>query len=194
MYAPSQNAGNAAEGAEETEGLATTASEVQESTRNRLIAANIPPNAFPQTQNVVATANLGCMLDLSLVARQMRNVEYNPRRFNACICRIRRPVRATALIFRTGKVVLTGAKTEADSRLACRKIARVLQKVGYTTTFEEYKVQNLVASTACEFTVRLETLVLRHRNFASYEPEIFPGCIYDMREPKMVGTCQALGI
>lgn len=60
-----------------------------------------------------------------------RNAEYNPKRFAAVIMRIREP-RTTALIFSSGKMVCTGAKSEEDSRLAARKYARIIQKLGFT--------------------------------------------------------------
>lgn len=44
--------------------------------------------------------------------------------------RIREP-RTTALVFKTGKLVLTGARSEADAHLATRKFARIIQKLGY---------------------------------------------------------------
>ena len=61
------------------------------------------------SRNIVATANLGCELNLKHIALQARNAEYNPKRFAAVIMRIRNP-RTTALIFRSGKIVCTGAK------------------------------------------------------------------------------------
>lgn len=61
----------------------------------------------------------------------VRNAEYNPKRFAAVIMRIREP-RTTALIFSSGKMVCTGAKSEEDSRLAARKYARIIQKLGFT--------------------------------------------------------------
>ena len=48
------------------------------------------------------------------------------QRFKAVIMRIREP-KATALIFASGKVVCTGARTEIDSRLAARKFARIIK-------------------------------------------------------------------
>ena len=36
-----------------------------------------------------------------------------------------------ALIFGSGKMVCTGAKSEEDSRLAARKYARIVQKLGF---------------------------------------------------------------
>ena len=67
----------------------------------------------PILQNLVATANLNCIeLDLKSIALKCRNAEYNPKRFAAVIMRMQDPLRTTALIFKTGKMVITGAKSE----------------------------------------------------------------------------------
>ena len=68
----------------------------------------------PKLQNIVSTFNLGCELDLRSIALRAKNSEYNPKRFAACIMRIREP-KTTALIFKSGKVVCTGAKSEEIS-------------------------------------------------------------------------------
>lgn len=88
------------------------------------------PGILPQLQNIVSTVNLGCKLDLKKIALHARNAEYNPKRFAAVIMRIREP-RTTALIFSSGKMVCTGAKSEESSRLAARKYARIVQKLGF---------------------------------------------------------------
>lgn len=89
---------------------------------------------MPQLQNIVSTVNLGCKLDLKRIALHARNAEYNPKRFAAVIMRIREP-RTTALIFSSGKMVCTGAKSEEMSRLAARKYARIVQKLGFEVCF-----------------------------------------------------------
>ena len=71
-----------------------------------------PSGIKPTLQNIVATCNLACDLDLKTIAMHARNAEYNPKRFAAVIMRIRDP-KTTALIFRSGKMVVTGAKSEA---------------------------------------------------------------------------------
>jgi transcription initiation factor TFIID TATA-box-binding protein len=38
-----------------------------------------PSGIVPQLQNVVATVNLGCRLDLKEIALHARNAEYNPK-------------------------------------------------------------------------------------------------------------------
>lgn len=100
--------------------------------------------------------------------------------------RIREP-RTTALIFSSGKMVCTGAKrsvssrarplpsafspgtsalSEEQSRLAARKYARVVQKLGFPARFMDFKIQNMVASCDVCFPIRLEGLVLTHQQFS----------------------------
>lgn len=88
-------------------------------------------DAGPQINNVVATVSLGCLIDLKTIAVRVRNAggccdtcgccglrvclvcgsrlstEYNPKKFAAAILRIRAP-RSTALLFTTGRLVVTG--------------------------------------------------------------------------------------
>ncbi|KAG8041752.1 hypothetical protein G9C98_007056 [Cotesia typhae] len=100
-----------------------------------------------------------------------RNSEYNPARFTGLVMRIRNP-RATALIFRSGKLVCTGARCEEDSYLATRKFARIIQKIGFHVKFKDFKIQNIVATCDLKFPIKLESLCESHGNFTSYEPEL----------------------
>ena len=100
------------------------------------------------------------------------------QRFAAVIMRIRDP-KTTALIFASGKMVVTGAKSEDDSRLASRKYARIVQKLGFDAKFSEFKIQNIVGSCDVKFPIRLEGLAYSHGQFSSYEPEVrfLSGCM-----------------
>ncbi|XP_055638688.1 TBP-related factor isoform X2 [Toxorhynchites rutilus septentrionalis] len=138
-----------------------------------------------QVKNCVATVSLGCDLNLQTINFRTRNTEYNPSRFHGVVMRIRDP-RCTALVFRSGKIVCTGAKNVHDANLAARKFARIIQKVGYNVRFVEFKVQNLVATVDLRFPIRLENLNQIHGQFSSYEPELFPGLIYRMVKPRVV--------
>lgn len=93
---------------------------------------NVLNNIF--YRNCVATVNLGCTLDLQKINFRTRNSEYNPQRFHGVVMRIRDP-RCTALIFKTGKVVCTGARNENDANLGSRKFARIIQKLGHPVSF-----------------------------------------------------------
>lgn len=81
-------------------------------------------------RNVVATVNLVTELNLMKINFCTRNTEYNPSRFKGLVMRIREP-KTTALIFKSGKVVVTGAKSEEAALLAARKYARIIQKLGF---------------------------------------------------------------
>jgi transcription initiation factor TFIID TATA-box-binding protein len=140
---------------------------------------------IPTLQNVVATVNLNCKLDLKNIALRARNAEYNPKRFAAVIMRIREP-KTTALIFASGKMVITGAKSEKSSRMAAQRYAKIIHKLGFNATFDDFKIQNIVSSCDTKFSIRLEGLAYAHSNYCSYEPELFPGLIYRMVKPKIV--------
>ncbi|RCV42141.1 hypothetical protein SETIT_9G192100v2 [Setaria italica] len=144
-----------------------------------------PSGLVPTLQNIVSTVNLDCQLDLQHIANSARNAEYNPKRFAAVIMRIRDP-KTTALVFASGKIVCTGAKSEEHSKLAARKYARIVQKLGFSARFKDFKIQNIVGSCDVKFPIRLEGLALASGIFANYEPEIFPGLIYRMADPKIV--------
>ncbi|KAH0539345.1 TATA-box-binding protein 2 [Cotesia glomerata] len=139
----------------------------------------------PVIQNVVSTVNLETELNLMKINACTRNSEYNPARFIGLVMRIRNP-RATALIFRSGKLVCTGARCEEDSHLATRKFARIIQKIGFHVKFKDFKIQNIVATCDLKFPIKLESLCESHGNFTSYEPELYPGLIYRLIAPRIV--------
>ncbi|NXS96490.1 TBPL2 protein, partial [Jacana jacana] len=147
-------------------------------------SSGIVPQLHQQCVLVAERANgiLGC------VGKSVARRSFSPSAlhwFAAVIMRIREP-RTTALIFSSGKMVCTGAKSEEQSRLAARKYARVVQKLGFPAKFLDFKIQNMVGSCDVKFPIRLEGLVLTHQQFSSYEPELFPGLIYRMVKPRIV--------
>ena len=136
-------------------------------------------------QNMSSTADLGVRLDLKQIALRCRNTEFNPRRFAAVIMRLREP-RATALVFASGKLVITGTKSTHNSSLATKKIAYILERVGFQPAgFINFKVQNIVGTVDAGFPIRLEGVAFAHPTFSSYEPELFPGLIYRLVQPRV---------
>ena len=136
-------------------------------------------------QNVVATATLNQKVDLNAVVKGYPNVEYRPEKFPGLVLRLKRPKTAT-LIFRTGKMVCTGARSARESRRAIMKVVRELKKGGIIIIKKpSVEVVNIVASASLGGNVDLETAVTTLGK-AMYEPEQFPGLIYRMDEPKVV--------
>ena len=83
-------------------------------------------------------------------------------------------------------MVVTGAKTSDASINAAKKFTSIIQKVGFPgAKFTDYKVQNTTATCDIGFPIRLEGFLYAHASKSTYEPELFPGLIYRMTEPKM---------
>uniref|UniRef100_A0A3B4ZGC7 Uncharacterized protein n=1 Tax=Stegastes partitus TaxID=144197 RepID=A0A3B4ZGC7_9TELE len=95
--------------------------------------------------NVVSVVNLGCRLDLDLIARTAWNVVYSAQVSHMLTMRIRKP-RTTANIFYTGKLVCTGATSMEESKVAARRFARIVQKLGFPVRFLNFRIQMIVAT------------------------------------------------
>ncbi len=135
--------------------------------------------------NVVATASLDQTLDLLTIMKTFMNVEYRPKRFPGLVFRLKRP-KTTTLIFSTGKMVCTGAKSEKQARSAVRKVVRELKNSGIIIlNTPNIQIQNMVASANLQGKVDLEAAADIMDN-VMYEPEQFPGLIYRMADPKVV--------
>jgi transcription initiation factor TFIID TATA-box-binding protein len=136
-------------------------------------------------QNVVATGTLSQKVDLNAVEKSYPNAEYRPEKFPGAVLRLKRP-KTAILIFSTGKMVCTGARSEKESRSAIMKVVKELKKGGVVILSKpDFEVVNIVASVSLGGKVDLEKAVVTLRH-TMYEPEQFPGLIYRMEEPKVV--------
>ena len=136
-------------------------------------------------ENVVASATLNQRIDLNAVVKGYPGVEYRPEQFPGLVFRLKRPKTAT-LIFNSGKMVCTGAKSEKESKRAVMKVIRELKKSGIIIIGKpELKIQNIVASANLAGLIDLERSAYSLGR-TMYEPEQFPGLIYRMDDPKVV--------
>ena len=143
-------------------------------------------------ENVVASATLNQQVDLNAVVKGFPSVEYRPDQFPGLVFRLRRPKTAT-LIFHSGKMVCTGARSEKEARRAIVKVVREMKNGGIIILRKpEIKIQNIVASGSLGGKVDLE-LAVGALGKTMYEPEQFPGLIHRMDEPKVVILLFATG-
>ena len=144
-----------------------------------------------KVENVVASASLEHGIDLQAVVKAFPIVEYRPDVFPGLVFRTKRP-RTANLVFRTGKMVCTGAKSEKEARRALKKVARKLKKAGMIIRGKLHiKIQNIVASVVLGGKVDLEGFYEMGGKVdlggrMMYEPEQFPGVIYRMKDPQTV--------
>jgi len=122
---------------------------------------------------------------LNAIVKGYPGVEYRPEQFPGLVFRLKRPKTAT-LIFNSGKMVCTGAKSEKESKRAVMKVVRELKKSGIIIVGKpELKIQNIVASANLAGLIDLERSAYSLGK-TMYEPEQFPGLIYRMAVPKVV--------
>jgi transcription initiation factor TFIID TATA-box-binding protein len=144
----------------------------------------IHPNHV-EIQNVVAVSTLGQKIDLLAIMKVFRNVEYRPKKFPGLVFRLKRPKTAT-LIFTTGKMVCTGARSEREAFGAVGRVVRELRKEGFIIQGRmKIDVVNIVGTADFGGEVDLESMA-DILDDVLYEPEQFPGLIYRMKYPKVV--------
>lgn len=97
--------------------------------------------------------------------------------------KIRRPY-TTATIWSSGKIVCTGATSEEESKIAARKFARKLQRLGYKVTFTNFRVVNVLGTCGMPFRIKIAGFSQKYPKDASYEPELHPGVTYKIKDPK----------
>ena len=141
--------------------------------------------AVINVENVVTSATLDQKIDLQAILKVFRNAEYRPKQFPGLVFSLKRPKTAT-LIFASGKMVCTGAKSGKQARNAVRKVVRDLRNSGIIILSQpKIDIVNIVASGDLGGYVDLEEAV-RTMDNVMYEPEQFPGLIYRMSDPKVV--------
>jgi transcription initiation factor TFIID TATA-box-binding protein len=138
-----------------------------------------------EIQNVVATGNLNQKLDLYSIFNLTSGAEYNSQRFPGLIYRLKKP-KTTTLIFNSGKLVCTGAKSERSAKAAINRIVKELRDHSIVILRDpQVSIQNIVATSDLKGTIDLELLALCLTK-TIYEPEQFPGLIYRLDQPKTV--------
>lgn len=149
---------------------------------------------YPLITNNVVTLTLGVHFDLRRVALHLPSTEHKPETFAAITIRIDG---VTALVFATGKVVVTGAKTEAASQLAAHRFRLFLERVPQPvvhrdsntgmprlrieslhdcTRFDKFSVVNIVGSgRAMDGAIALREYGQNTRITTEWDPALFPG-------------------
>lgn len=142
-------------------------------------------------QNVVASVNLFSKINLISIYQQLidddeLSVNYDSESFPGLILKTKSP-KISSLVFSSGKLVITGAKSTTMVHEAVDAVIAILRETGTVIEEEpEIIVQNIVASG--NFNNRQINLELASMWLESslYEPEQFPGLIYRLASPKTV--------
>jgi len=129
--------------------------------------------------NIVASTSLEHDIPLIRLAEKLPNTEYNPEQFPGLVMRIREP-KTSALIFGSGNVVCTGARSMLKLRESIRQIVKNVEKIGIKIKIQpRVKVQNIVAAGNIHMDLNLNSLAMELEN-TEYEPEQFPGLVFKL--------------
>ncbi|KOB73995.1 Tata-box binding protein, partial [Operophtera brumata] len=128
-----------------------------------------------------ADFSVKCHLNLRQIALKGVNVEF--RRENGMVTmKLRRPY-TTASIWSSGRITCTGATSEDQSKIAARRYARALQKLGFQVRFQNFRVVNVLGTCRMPFGIRIISFSKKYKE-ADYEPELHPGVTYKLYNPK----------
>lgn len=132
--------------------------------------------------NVVCSFSVRCHLNLREIALHGFNVEF--RRENGMVTmKLRRPY-TTASIWSSGRITCTGATSEDQAKIAARRYARCLQKLGFKVRFHNFRVVNVLGTCSMPWAIKIVNFSEKYKKEASYEPELHPGVTYKLRYPK----------
>jgi len=137
-------------------------------------------------ENIVASMELSDSFDLKHISSALENADYDKNKFPGLVYRIKNP-KTAFLVFGSGKANCTGAKSIKDVDTAIDILSDDLEGLGYTIKNKTYIVQNIVAGASLGTELDLDAIAigLGFENI-EYEPEVFPGLVYRIKEPKVV--------
>ena len=151
-----------------------------------MVSKKIPQPEF-RIENIVASASLNVELDLYAIAMEVDEVEYEPEQFPGAILKLRGP-KSSLLLFKNGKIICTGGKSEKDVEHAIMRAIKILnpyvQKKKKTGIEQpKFKIENIVASASLNVELDLYAIAMEVEE-VEYEPEQFPGAILKLLNPK----------
>ena len=137
-------------------------------------------------QNIVLSVTYeDTEFNLEKVAKLLDGAVYDPEVFPGITYKSVHPP-ASFLIFSSGKMNCVGASSMSDAKQAIGKLTRKLRKARIKVKTEpKVKVQNIVASVNFGRKFDLEHIARSFEN-TEYEPEVFPGLVFRLDEPKVV--------
>ncbi|MDO5843635.1 MAG: TATA-box-binding protein [Methanocorpusculum sp.] len=145
-----------------------------------------PENSL-KIENVVASTKLNDELDLVSLASLIPGAEYNKKRFPGVVLRIQDP-KIAALVFGSGKVVLTGAKSVENLNKGLAYLVKLFKSLNIDIIDNPtYSIQNIVTSADLGSHLNLNKIAMSFNlDKIEYEPEQFPGLVYRLEDPKVV--------
>lgn len=145
-------------------------------------------------ENIVASGAVADSIDLVEISKKIASCELNTKRFPGAVYRIEKP-KIAALIFSSGKVVLTGIRNNQALHDGLGVIMATLKEAGVNTyDVPRVAITNIVCSYDIGKYINLNKVVITlNLENIEYEPEQFPGLVYRIKDPKIVALLFSSG-
>ncbi len=131
-----------------------------------------------EVRNIVCSGNLNKTIRIAEILTLFPSATHKPRKFpNICIRGL--SAHTTLLLFKSGKLVTVGSRTETEALEAMHKLASKLESLPGKRKYcvSDFRVTNIVASGEFPHKIRIEQLYSAYRKNTGifWEPTLFPG-------------------
>jgi len=152
-------------------------------------------NGTVRIENIVASGTIADSVDLDLIAGSLKNCKHNKEKFPGAVYHMEQP-KAAALIFASGRVVITGNRNPEDVEVCLHNILVDFKAAGIACkNTPRVTITNIVCSYNLGVPLNLTRIMisLLDQENIEYEPEVFPGLVFRIRDPKVVFLLFASG-
>jgi transcription initiation factor TFIID TATA-box-binding protein len=139
-------------------------------------------------ENIVVSGSIADAIDLELISDKIPGCVLNKKRFPGAVYHMQNP-KSAALIFASGRIVITGLITPEDIPVALQNLLRDFRRAKIPCEDNpQVAVKNIVCSynlgSPCSLN-RIMISLMDSENI-EYEPEVFPGLVCRITDPKVV--------
>jgi transcription initiation factor TFIID TATA-box-binding protein len=145
-------------------------------------------NSSLKIENIVAAGAIADAIDLEFIAGAITDCTFSKRKFPGAVYHMQDP-KSAALIFSSGKIVITGFQRPEDIPVALQKLQDKLEGAGIACLDKPHvAVKNIVCSYDLGYPLNLirMMIVLMDHERVEYEPEAFPGLVCRISDPRIV--------
>jgi transcription initiation factor TFIID TATA-box-binding protein len=140
-----------------------------------------------KTENIVASGKIADALDIEYISSHLDTCTLDKKKFPGAVYHLTDP-KVVALLFSSGKIVLTGIRNNEEFHRGLAKLTEQLQALGAVLIESpEVAITNMVCSYDSGKKINLNKMMLTFNlENIEYEPEQFPGLVYRLKDPNIV--------
>lgn len=145
-------------------------------------------NSSLKIENIVSSGSVADAIDLEFISGNIKGCRFTKGKFPGAVYHMLNP-KSAALIFSSGKIVITGLRRPEDTAAALQNVLNPFKEAGITCLDKpKIAITNIVCSYDLGFPLNLVriTMALMDHERVEYEPEAFPGLVCRISDPKIV--------